>query len=772
MEKWRLSWSPLSCLMRALTSILFSFVFASIVFAQDIEIKLQNKNGEPIVNAHFQVYNQKDSIYGISDLDGIFHFEASNFPVKISVQHVAYLRKKLEIKAPIRILNLVLTDNNDQLNEVIITGRAQAILAKDAVKKVRVINRQRIDDLAAVNLKDLLSNELNIQISEDPILGSQLRIGGLDGQKIKILIDGVAVIGRLDGNIDLNQINLNSIERVEIVEGPMSVQYGTDAIAGTINLISKKNYNPNPEFLINSFTESVGRYNIDVGLNLPIKKAKMNLVAGRNFFQGYDLEEKRDLQWNPKEQIFTQFGIQQKFGKTLLAYSNSYFDEKISNRGEIGSIDSLVILLPDTSGAYKYPRALDDFYYTKRFDNIFRLQHFFNNDEVLKFHLAYNFFQRVKLSKIINLNTLESTDLGGIDAQDTSQFTTLNSRGFYENTSRKLNLKYQFGYEVNHETSNGERIVNEFQEILDLAVFSSLDFQLWDKLNVQPGLRYAYNSRFNSPLISSLALKYSRSDNWIFRASYGKGFRAPSLKELYFFFVDENHNILGNENLKAESSDNFQMNVDYSKKFSRWKLNIASSLFFNRIKNEIRLISVIEPNSSDARGLFTNRNVAESQSTGLNLSAKIEYGDWKTEVGTSLTGLKNDLSFSEDATAFNDNDFLFFPQYRFNISYYFKKIKMQSSLFINRTGARENLILNNQGELARIRFEGFTQSDFTLSKGFFKEKLKLTSGIKNLFDVTQIQSNTNTGGGAHSSGAGSFAFSYGRTYFLRIQLSF
>ena len=68
-----------------------------------------------------------------------------------------------------------------------------------------------------------------------------MSVQGLSGENVKILIDGVPVVGRLNGNVDLSQINLTNIERVEIVEGPLSVNYGTNALAGTINLITKKN---------------------------------------------------------------------------------------------------------------------------------------------------------------------------------------------------------------------------------------------------------------------------------------------------------------------------------------------------------------------------------------------------------------------------------------------------------------------------------------------------------------------------------------------------
>ena len=107
-----------------------------------------------------------------------------------------------------------------------------------------------------------------------------------------------------------------------------------------------------------------------------------------------------------------------------------------------------------------------------------------------------------------------------------------------------------------------------------------------------------------------------------------------------------------------------------------------------------------------------------------------------------------------------------------NLSYTLPKIGVQSSLFLSHTGSREDLILDGEGEIQRIRFQGFTQSNFNISKSFFKKKLKLSMGVKNLFNITQIQSNIQLSNGSHSGGSGSMALSYGRSYFIRMQLSF
>jgi len=80
----------------------------------------------------------------------------------------------------------------------------------------------------------MLSTELNIRTTHDGALGSSLTMQGLGGEHIKILVDGVPVIGRENGNIDLDQINLQNVDHIEVINGPMSVVYGSNALAGVI----------------------------------------------------------------------------------------------------------------------------------------------------------------------------------------------------------------------------------------------------------------------------------------------------------------------------------------------------------------------------------------------------------------------------------------------------------------------------------------------------------------------------------------------------------
>ncbi|KAA3637088.1 MAG: hypothetical protein DWQ02_07245, partial [Bacteroidetes bacterium] len=127
-----------------------------------------------------------------------------------------------------------------QPEDIVVTAQYAPTDSKKAIHKVRVIKNEEITRRNANDLGELLNMESNISVSNDLILGSSLSLQGVSGQNIKIMIDGVPVIGRSGDNIDLSQLPLENVERIEIVEGPLSVNFGTNALGGVINLITKK----------------------------------------------------------------------------------------------------------------------------------------------------------------------------------------------------------------------------------------------------------------------------------------------------------------------------------------------------------------------------------------------------------------------------------------------------------------------------------------------------------------------------------------------------
>ncbi len=203
-----------------------------------------------------------------------------------------------------------------QINPVSITASVNPRLATDNPYAIQVITRKTIEKMAAQNVADVLQNQSGVLLGQDPSLGASVQLQGLGGQNVKILINGVPMIGRLNGNIDVSQIPSENIERIEIVEGPMSVVYGTDAIGGVINIITKQSMRMSSRSRVKLFADQIGNLNLDGSVSeyRTLKKGStwgFDATMGRQFFRGFDFDpETRSMDWKPKTRIYRRwFGI-------------------------------------------------------------------------------------------------------------------------------------------------------------------------------------------------------------------------------------------------------------------------------------------------------------------------------------------------------------------------------------------------------------------------------------------------------------------------------
>ena len=635
---------------------------------------------------------------------------------------------------------LTLSTKTEELDEVILTSYCQQNY-ENAVHKIRVIDAKEIEQRAAVNLRDVLATEMNIRIEQDNILGSGLTMQGLDGENVKILIDGVPLIGRLDGNIDLSQINMNQIERIEIVEGPLSVSYGTNALAGTINLITKKSNSEKLALETQVYYESVGQYNLAVSGAKQFKNHGFRLSGGRNYFDGYALQDtSRSQQWKPKEQYFGNFQYKTNFTKTYFRFNNDFFYEKITNRG--------------VERAPLYASAFDDYYYTLRNNSSLVFKWFINDNWTSVNTVNYSFYQRRKENYFKDLSTLSETKTGN-ENQDTSLFDMMMARGTFSRSKDSSHINYQVGYDLNRESTYGKRIEGNTKQIGDYAVFASAEYSPVEKITFRPGLRLAYNTNYRAPLIPSLNVKYDVNATSSLRLSYGRGFRAPSLKELYMNFVDLNHDIHGNEHLKAETTDAYQ--ISYVRKDSLFQLptQFDVSFYFNDLKDKIDILQV------DDNGLYEYINIGKSRTYGGQASVKIDIRSWKLSFGGNYTGRYNELSAELNSLAFS-------PEFQSSITREFTKQKFSIALFYKKTGQLPIYFLNENDEVTQGFIAPYAIANLSLSKGLFKDKLKVSTGVKNLMNVTNIRV-SGSSGGTHSSDTGSSSVGWGRSIFVSLK---
>lgn len=739
------------------------FLLANIGLAQ-MTISFSDELGNPVVGAKTQGFSQDGSLLfqEVSDVDGKVTVAAAelgaNREIRIVTQLFGFepLEKIILVDASSSsIQNLTLQSDISEQGEVIVTAQYGQRTAENSVHRIKVIDRAKMDAMGAVNLRDVLTNEMGVRLAQDNILGSSMSLQGISGENVKILIDGVPVVGRLNGNIDLSQINLSEIERIEIVEGPLSVNYGTNALAGVINLITKKPVRNQISAGAGGYYESIGHYNANMDVDFGSKHHSFGIAAGRNLFDGWDpthttfqnpvpiADERRVMLWNPKEQLFGNLYYQFRKDRWNIRYKFDWFDEYVLNRG--------------TPRQPYFITAFDDEYNTRRIDNSLNVKRRFGEHGMLNTLFSYNRFDRIKNTFFVDLTTLDQQLTTNVSDQDTSMFDQWLFRGTYATNNDSSRINYQVGYEILIESSLGRRILEGQQQQGDFAGFATAEYRPWDKLVLRPGLRYAYNTTYEAPLLPSLNIKWNVLNRLNWRASYARGFRAPGIKELYFEFVDINHNIVGNENLNAESSHNLSTAFLYDLKKDKWKLQAELMGFYNNITNRISLAAV------DATQ-FSYVNIGSFQSTGTRLTLNYQRKGARASAAVGWIGRASDV-LSEELR----DEFLFYPEVQGSFMYTVKDWKTSFGVFYKYQGRLPQFLIDGDGNVTEGVTQDFHTMDFSVSQKIWKDAFNLTLGIKNLFDVTNVGTTAGAGGGAHASGSDAIAVGAGRSYFASLQ---
>jgi outer membrane receptor for ferrienterochelin and colicins len=310
------------------------------------------------------------------------------------------------------------------------------------------------------------------------------------------------------------------------------------------------------------------------------------------------------------------------------------------------------------------------------------------------------------------------------------------------------------------ETAEGQRIESDFQAMGDYSLFGSCEVKPLARLLLRPGLRLSYNTKFAAPLIPSLNLKYELSEKITIRASYGRGFRAPSLKEIYLNFVDASHNVHGNPNLVAEQSDNFQAFVTVESKTKDKVIRFEPSLFFNSIRNMIDLARI---NSSNLQMMYINVN--EFKSAGLSVNTEYRRPHYNLLAGYSFTARNSTLMQLAQS-----NSYFYANELRLNGMFCFKKQDLTVSVFYKYNGKLQTYQYNNTNEKLLLSYiNAFSLLDASLSKNLINKHLNITLGSKNILNVKNVNANIATG--VHAAGSNFALVGMGRSYFITLKYS-
>ncbi|RYY68824.1 MAG: TonB-dependent receptor [Chitinophagaceae bacterium] len=652
------------------------------------------------------------------------------------------------------------TAQEKQLNEVIVTGQYKPQSLKNSVYQVKVINKERIQQQGATKLQDVLGSELNIRFSQDRATGgSDISMMGMAGQNVKILLDGMPIIGRqgVSNEININQIDINSIERIEIVEGPMSVMYGADALGGVINIITKKAGLSKWAVTARLHEETIGKeyslfeqgiHNQSAGITWKDKRWQAGGNIGYNYFGGWKNKETgRELLWHKKDQIIASGFLHYTAPKFNIRYRIDGLDEIITNPGNFPSAVD-----PQTGDKW----ASDQEYLSNRVMQQLQAGYRFNSKLSAQAQTSYSDYSRQVYStfKSENSGKLYLNNTAG--AQSLVSFSGFTFRSAATYAFNKV-ITLQPGVDINLDRGEGERMKAGTNAVDDYAFFITAEVTPSENINIKPGVRFTKNSIYDAPsFLPSINTKFKLSKQLDLRVSFAQGFRAPSLRELYFNFFDANHQIIGNPDLKAETSNSFNASLNWGK-FTQSKVAYTTVLsgFYNKVKNRIDYAqSLTNPQ------IFILSNVYNSKTAGVALQSMVKYQNWNLGVGASYTGFYNNYSSTDKSLP----DLQWSAEANTTAGYSFKKLGLDVNLFYKLTGRTAFYAIDSSGNFVLSKYEAYHVADLTLNKKLYK-LLTLNLGVRNLFDVQTINATVTSTGQAHASSTGGRSIATGRSFF-------
>ena len=508
----------------------------------------------------------------------------------------------------------------NELSEVTVTTatRTERVLSSLPLP-MTVITSEAIIKSGVTRLNEILNEQTGIILIPDESGFEGVQMQGLDAAYTMILIDGVPLVGRSSGVLDLSRISVGNIERIEIVKGASSALYGSEAMGGVINVITKR---PKKDMFSGNLSYRYGTFNTnDANANLLWKKKKFATNLFANFYStdGFDLDKST---WLKNVEKYHNTTIQPKiyydFSENLkLTFSNRFFNQKIDNRAVIEN--------------ERYEGDAEE----NEWNSQLKVEHRWNSRLYWEYELyATNYKNDAFLNNLDNV---------------------LFDRTYYDQwlvrpevrTTWSINKdKLTAGVGLNYETLDRTYFASNVK-FNSQYVYLQYDYNPTEKLNILGGFRYDNHSEYASQFSPKLAVNYKFNTSFSLKGSVGYGYKAPDFRQLYFDFTNPSvgYTVLGynvaaarldefanqdllssrvagidfNEPLKPESSINFNFGGFYKKN----KLKVEINAFYNLISDLIDTRAVAT--KKNGQNIFSYFNFSDVFTYGVEFNSTYDF---------------------------------------------------------------------------------------------------------------------------------------------------
>ena len=462
------------------------------------------------------------------------------------------------------------------LNPVVVTGSGHHQRLKSTATPVRVLSSQEIHEQGITTFDGALTRMMPQASMAPSSMGSFLRLNGLGNKYILILINGQKLSGDISNNVDLNRINMSRVKRIEVLDGAASSLYGSDAIAGVINIITDQ---PTQDFIsVTSDTRVSGHGVLTESVGLDIYKNGFGSYTSFSYDKA-DSYRNNDLEYKKGSDTETQVSIAPLFTGYRSSIIGQKFTYAPSQHLALNAGLDYSYKITDRPGTRKDVTGGTD--YEMRYKG-FR----WNIGGIYKFtsrnSLQADFVvDRFRYGKEYDVET---------DIYKNGDYVQSKKQRMMEGQ-----LKAILGLTTNSTTIFGANWRKDYltassgnidQHVYSLAAYAQHEMKFLKDFTATLGLRLTHHETFNQHLTPKATLMYAPG-NFRFRATYSAGFRAPGLDELYYHYFSVNRGkaqiSFGNKDLKPEKSNYFSLNAEYRTQ----TIAVSVTGYLNRINDMV-----------------------------------------------------------------------------------------------------------------------------------------------------------------------------------------
>ena len=559
----------------------FIFLFPIYIYSQSTEIK-------GTVNSDFGLLSYASVSVLDSDL-GVIADENGNFNLKLDlsvhktllITFLGYVPKKISLNNPsldLNSLKIILEEDINGLNEVVVTGSLKEEYVTDSPVKVNVITSKKINSFipsAGANITEIvqLVNGAQEVIACGVCYTNSISINGLEGPYTSVLLDGIPMYGNLASVYGLNGIPNMIIDRLEIVKGPSSTLYGSEAVAGVINILTK---DPREQPFFSLDTQVITSKESFVNLALTPNIGKSYGYFGVNWDRNINFEDYNNDGFGDdinltRLSIFNKWNVYRESKKEFIISARYYFEDRRNGVKEYLRNNNYKKIRGDS-------KIYGESIYTTRFELFGKYEFAFTEG----FEMNYSFSKH-------DQNSYYGSDYYQAN-QDIffSQLTLDRNYGNHDllfGASIKNNL-YDDNTIATESVVNGTIINNNSNQLIPGLLIQD-QYKPSDKISLIGGLRIDHFNEHGFIYAPSFHLKYNPGEWLSLRLNAGTGFRLVNLFTEDHAFITGQREVKILEQLNPEESKSLIFNANYIYTGLSGSGNIDLDLFYTYFSNKI-----------------------------------------------------------------------------------------------------------------------------------------------------------------------------------------